>query len=149
MIIFAESPIIHFAFAMSDDNVDRTVQHQADDSLMFYRDGCPYNKASVMVVYWKEDDFQPSCADESQKVVSLFRDDFHYEVKTFAIPMENSQNHLTHAVSGFMLNYDHRGNLIVLYYSGHGDKAPNSNKPIWAAYVLNSITWIKCLTLLL
>ena len=118
---------------MGDDQSTLERQLQEDLETTFLHHGCPYSNAGVLVLYWHKDDFTPSCAEEAQKVITLFRGDFHYNTEQFEIPMENSHNQLEHAISRFKLKYDFVSNLLVVYYSGHGDRERSSGKAIWAA----------------
>lgn len=130
--------VAHLAFAMGDNDSDPSSGPENHASLIFSRQSCPYNTVGVLTLYWQQDDFQPSCQEESQKIISLFRDEFHYSVEEFAIPMEvdKCEDQLGLAISRFKCDYNSVGNLMIVYYSGHGDRDQTNDKAVWAAYVL-------------
>src|SRR5947207_2738207 len=101
----------------------------------FNTGACPYDKVAALILYWAEDDFNPSCAEEAKKVIDLFRTDFQYEVQIFPIPMSNSRNLLEQAVVNFKCVNDSESNLLIIYYSGHADPDEKRDKAVWAAYV--------------
>jgi len=99
----------------------------------FSTSASPYEKVSALVLYWAEDDFKPSCAEEAAKVVELFRNDLNYNVQTFPIPISNSWNLLLQAVVNFMCCNDGHSSLLIIYYSGHADADEKRGKAVWAA----------------
>ncbi|KAF2683537.1 hypothetical protein K458DRAFT_419131 [Lentithecium fluviatile CBS 122367] len=120
---------------MGDNGSDPAPAPKNHTGLIFSRQSCPYNAVGVLALYWHQDDFQPSCGEESQKIISLFRDEFHYNVEEFAIPMEadKCEDQLALAISRFKCAYNSIGNLMIVYYSGHGDRDRTNDKAIWAA----------------
>jgi hypothetical protein len=122
---------------MGDNESDLAPAPTNHTGVIFSRQSCPYNNVGVLSLYWQEDDFRPSCRDESQKMVSLFRDEFHYNVDEFAIPMDADKcgDELELTIARFKREYNSVGNLMIVYYSGHGDRDRTNNKAIWAAYV--------------
>lgn len=115
------------------DSLQDTLQASLEGA--FNTGACPYDKVAALVLYWAEDDFNPSCAEEAKKVVDLFRTDLQYEVQTFPIPMSNSRNLLEQAVVNFKCINDGESSLLIIYYSGHADPDEKRGKAVWAAYV--------------
>jgi len=99
----------------------------------FSTSASPYEKVSALVLYWAEDDFETSCAEEAQKVVELFQTDLNYDVQVFPIPITNSWNLLLQAVVNFMCFNDSHSSLLIIYYSGHADPDEKRGKAVWAA----------------
>jgi hypothetical protein len=93
----------------------------------------PYSKVAVLLLYWAEDDFQPSCKDEASSIRELFRTRFSYDTVTFEIPLKNSYNALEKAVVDFKWPNDSESSLMIIYYSGHGDPDEVRGKAVWAA----------------
>lgn len=116
---------------MNSDNL--LEQLQGDLSLSFPKRGFPYNRVSALILYWTEDDFQPPCEEEAREIRDLFCDDFGYETIVFTIPSQNSRNALEKAVVDFKYTYDDPSNLMIVYYSGHGDPDDQRAKAVWAA----------------
>ncbi|KAF2005157.1 hypothetical protein P154DRAFT_616410 [Amniculicola lignicola CBS 123094] len=128
---------------MADDgSVPASAPNNNNSGLIFSRQSCPYNNVGVLALYWQQDDFQPSCQKESQKIVSLFRDEFHYNVEEFPISSEadKCEDELAFAISRFKCEYNSMGNLMIVYYSGHGDRDRTNNKAIWAAQKVGGAT---------
>lgn len=95
----------------------------------------PYSQAAVLILYWDEDDFRPSCREEAQKVSHMFRVDFHYDTTVFQIPSVRPQHLLEQAVITFKCANDGDSSLLIVYYTGHGDPDESRNKAVWAACV--------------
>jgi hypothetical protein len=113
------------------DSLKNELQRTLDGAFPFT--GCPYDRVVVLILYWLEDDFRPSCAEEAQKVLDLFSKDFHYETEIFQIPSYNSQNLLEQAVVNFKCANDSDSSLLIVYYTGHGDPDEARGKAVWAA----------------
>ena len=95
--------------------------------------GFPYRKAAILILYWAEDDFQPPCEKEADEVRKLFSRKFQYDTVVFPIPSDNSRNALEKAVVDFKFANDAENNLMIIYYSGHGDPDKLRGKAVWAA----------------
>ena len=93
----------------------------------------PYSKVAVLLLYWAEEDFQPSCKDEAGSIRELFKTRFLYNTMTFEIPSKNSYNALEKAVVDFKWPNDSESSLMIIYYSGHGDPDEVRGKAVWAA----------------
>lgn len=122
--------------ASETESLRETLQNSLEGA--FNTGACPYDKVTVLVLYWAEDDFSPSCAEEAKKVVDLFRTDFQYEVQIFPIPTRNSRNLLEQAVVNFKCVNDSESSLLIIFYSGHADPDEKRGKAVWAAYVYTS-----------
>jgi len=117
------------------DSLRDQLQHRLDGAFPSSR--CPYDKVAALILYWLDDDFNPSCAKEAEKVVELFKKDFQYETQVFPIPSLNAQSALEQTVSTFKYHNEPKSylesNLLIVYYSGHGDPDIDREKAVWAA----------------
>ena len=113
------------------DDLREELQKDLDKS--FAQKCCPYKKVAVLILYWKEDDFELSCAEEARKVVDLFRNDFRYPTEILEIPSEDSQNFLEFKMAEYRFKNDTNSSLLIVYYSGHGVRDPKLEKAVWAA----------------
>ncbi|KAI9779801.1 MAG: hypothetical protein M1816_003337 [Peltula sp. TS41687] len=132
--------------ASETDSLQDTLQTSLEGA--FNTGACPYDKVAALVLYWAEDDFNPSCAEEAKKVVDLFRTDLQYEVQIFPIPMINSRNLLEQAVVNFKCINDGESSLLIIYYSGHADPDEKRGKAVWAAkqYGPPTLEWFEIQT---
>lgn len=71
----------------------------------------------VLLLRWKEDDL--NVAIELEGLAKVFQT-YNFTTETFLIPSANSQRELTKRVLNFLEHYDREGNLLVVYYGGHG-----------------------------
>ncbi|KAF8533785.1 hypothetical protein BDD12DRAFT_809888 [Trichophaea hybrida] len=113
-----------------DNELRATLQHELIGA---FPGRSKYDRASVLTLYWEEDDFEPPCKMEVGIVNELFRNDFHYETETFVIPSENSYNMLELALVDFKCRNDGLNNLLIVYYCGHGDESIDLQKAVWSA----------------
>ncbi|EXJ71729.1 uncharacterized protein A1O5_05538 [Cladophialophora psammophila CBS 110553] len=128
---------------MNTDHLKRELQ--SDLSASFPKRGFPYQKVAALVLYWTEDDFQPPCKDEAREVKDLFSTGLGYDTVVFPIPSTNSRNALEKAVVDFKYAYDLGSNLMIVYYSGHGDPDDKRGKAVWAAKAVGepTIDWFE------
>ncbi|KAJ4358750.1 uncharacterized protein N0V89_003334 [Didymosphaeria variabile] len=93
-----------------------------------------YACVHVLLLSWKDSDIK-EIADELSELGSIFREQFNYLVWPYHIPSQKPQEELQVHVSQFISRYADEENLIVVFYSGHGGRAANSEDAacIWAA----------------
>jgi hypothetical protein len=118
---------------MAKEAANLAIQLQSSLENAFPGIASPYQQVSALILYWMEDDFNPSCAKESRQVVEIFENDFYYKVEVFPIPTFNSWNLLQQAVVNFKCSNDGHSNLLIVYYSGHADSDQQRGKAVWAA----------------
>ena len=50
----------------------------------------------------------------------VFSKTYHYETEHWRIPSKSAFNALRKKLNGFLNEYDHETNLLIVYYGGHG-----------------------------
>ncbi len=91
-----------------------------------------YNAVTALMLLWEEDDLD--CIREVRQFSLLLEERFHYKVRQFLIPSDRPQTSLNRAISDFLYSYGSRGNLILIYYGGHGDPdLEGEREAVWAA----------------
>lgn len=91
-----------------------------------------YAAVSVLMLLWEDDDL--GCIEEVKQLSAIFRETFHYTVRQFLIPTERPQSSLCRVVSDFIYEFGSSGNLVLVYYGGHGDPDLNGDREaVWAA----------------
>jgi hypothetical protein len=91
-----------------------------------------YNSATVLALSWEEDDL--GVIREIRQLSTLFRELLNFEFRRFIIPSERSQAILSRAISDFVYEFGGEGNLIIIYYGGHGDPDLDGDRQsVWAA----------------
>lgn len=117
-------------------NQDSGLQKLNDDLRSSIKQG-GYSKVEALVLCWEEgeDDFKR----EAVHVENLLQDVFNFPTEIFAIPSENSQWAVLHAVTGKLCSVQGKGpSLLVLHYGGHGDADDDKHsgqekRSVWAA----------------
>ena len=93
-----------------------------------------YAAVTVLILSWKDTDLKLD--EEFQALESLFQKTFNYHVKRYEIPSERPQYQLGHHINNFLPLHGVPGNLVIVYYGGHGGPPKNgSTECEWAAYV--------------
>lgn len=91
-----------------------------------------YQHATVLALSWQEDDL--GVIQEIRQLKTLFRDVLNFDFCEYAIPSDRPQAALSVVLAEFILNFGGKGNLIVVYYGGHGDPDFDGDKQsVWAA----------------
>lgn len=91
-----------------------------------------YHAVTVLMLLWQEDDL--GCLAEAQQFFALLHSHFGYQVQMFFIPSDRSEASLGRAVTEFLFKYASCGNLVLLYYTGHGDPDLGGDRQaVWAA----------------
>ncbi|KAF2162262.1 hypothetical protein M409DRAFT_27265 [Zasmidium cellare ATCC 36951] len=83
-----------------------------------------YQKVAVLIIRWHEAVHNdPQTKDEAEELESLFRDGFHYEIRSLVLDnSKRPQVLLDAAIAQSVADYDgpYRSHLLVVYYTGHG-----------------------------
>lgn len=96
------------------------------------RRGKDYAAVSVLMLLWQDDDL--GCLAEVKQFSSLLETDFRYSVRQFLIPSDRPHASLNRAVSDFLYSNGSYGNLVLIYYAGHGDPDLEGERDaVWAA----------------
>ncbi|KAL4917859.1 hypothetical protein BDW62DRAFT_201412 [Aspergillus aurantiobrunneus] len=91
-----------------------------------------YRQATVLALSWEEDDL--GVIQEIRQLKTLFNDLLNFEFREYAIPSDRPQAALFCVLADFVLKFGEKGNLIVIYYGGHGDPDLDGDKQsVWAA----------------
>ena len=94
--------------------------------------GSYYAAVTALMLVWQDDDL--GCINEVRELSVILEQVFHYTVRQFLIPSERSQASLGRAVSDFLYDHGSCGNLVLIYYGGHGDPDLEGGKEaVWAA----------------
>jgi hypothetical protein len=90
-----------------------------------------YDRVSTLILSWIDDDL--SSADELLQLRKLFENGLNYNVVSYALPGDGSQQaRLRKEVSDFIVKFAlERRSLAVIYYSGHCNEI--KGKAQWAA----------------
>lgn len=101
----------------------------------------PYDGVHVLLLGWEheDDDLHGNKAMRLglQKLENVFQGFFNYMTySTWRIPIEASTAALNARLREFRDQYNHRGNLLIIYYAGHGATDANRNLS-WLWYVLS------------
>ena len=90
-----------------------------------------YAAINVLLLTWADSDFDNT--DEVDRLGCVFREQFQYFVWRYHIPSKNAQTQLTLRVVQFPDNFGNdEGNLILIYYGGHGGPSKGTDC-IWSA----------------
>jgi hypothetical protein len=90
-----------------------------------------YAAVNVLMLTWKDNDLE--IEDEVIRLERIFREHFNYFVWHYHIPSRDPQTQLALRVVQFINNFGgNDGNLILVYYSGHGGPAKGT-ECIWSA----------------
>ena len=70
-----------------------------------------------------DDQFCPEGVQgEIDRLDEVLRSRYRFKTETYLIPSENSQRRLHNRIHAFVSKYGNRGNLLLVYYGGHGEK---------------------------
>ena len=79
-----------------------------------------YEKVSVLMLSWADEDPQLPVSLEVQKLVNVFQDCYRYNVEQWKIPDENCHFELATKVMTFVEpRNDSNSHLKIVYYAGH------------------------------
>lgn len=92
-----------------------------------------YAAVTVLLLSWKDNDLR-LLDEELQELEDLFRNSFQYLVTRYQIPSKSPQYQLGKHMSDFLIDHGTEGNLIIVYYGGHGSPPKNGSTDCeWAA----------------
>ena len=82
----------------------------------------PYECAVLLTLIWEEPDHDVlEACDEAAELRQFFSETLNFRVDDYEIPTKDSQLAVNHRVTTFLLDHGAKGNLVVLYYAGHGN----------------------------
>ncbi|KAL8754111.1 MAG: hypothetical protein Q9199_004578 [Rusavskia elegans] len=91
-----------------------------------------YNAVTVLMLLWQDDDL--GCLAEVKQFSASLQSHFGYKVQLFFIPSIRPEASLCRAISDFLYDYGSSGNLVMLFYAGHGDPdLGGERQAVWAA----------------
>lgn len=91
-----------------------------------------YAAVTALMLSWEDDDLD--CIEEIKQLSTTLRKHFQYTIRQFMIPTQRSQASLFRAISDFLYNFGSSGNLVLIYYGGHGDPDLSGERDaVWAA----------------
>ncbi len=85
------------------------------------KDGFRYRSVHVLLLSWEEDDLDPPCAGEIQRLEEVFQKGHRFDVEEWRMPSDPR----SHRLCGDKLNasvraHEHRDVLLIVYDAGHG-----------------------------
>lgn len=83
-----------------------------------------YSKVAVLIIRWDEsiDDFNERHTKEIARLQKIFVDQYGYMCKVHSIQnFRNPQVDLNRAILNHIFEHDGPNNLLIFYYTGHGD----------------------------
>lgn len=84
-------------------------------------DSFPYKSVHVLLLSWIEDDLDPPCTEEIQRLREVFEQRYQFNVDEWRIPSDATSHTLCgDRLREFVRDYDHRDGLLIIYYAGHG-----------------------------
>ena len=91
-----------------------------------------YGTVTVLILLWQDDDL--GCLIEANQFSAFLKLHFNYQVQLFFIPSNRPETSLSRAISDFLYDHGSLGNLVLLYYTGHGDPdLEGDRQAVWAA----------------
>lgn len=94
-------------------------------------DSFPYKSVHVLLLSWEEDDLEPPCADEIEKLREVFEQRYRFNVDEWRIPSDPSSHTLCgDRLREFVRDYDHNDRLLIIYYAGHG-RLDDDRQCVW------------------
>lgn len=88
---------------------------------------------SALLLSWEENDLK-AVPGETEELADVLSQGYGASITHWKIPSEEPFLKLNSAVSNFLVRDNEAGNLIIVYYGGHGVSSPD--QCCWAAYVL-------------
>ena len=89
-----------------------------------------YYKVHALLLNWAADDLGTGV--ELQDLGRQLRSQFNFTTEFWKIPSQDSENELEKKLSRIKGELEGEGNLLIVYYGGHGKWDPR-NRSIWAA----------------
>lgn len=89
-----------------------------------------YHTVHALLLNWEFDDLGTEV--ELQALGEQLRRQFNFATEFWKIPTQESENELEKKMSQVKAGLEGEGNLLIVYYGGHGQWNPR-NRSIWAA----------------
>ncbi|KAI9663726.1 MAG: hypothetical protein M1821_007216 [Bathelium mastoideum] len=89
-----------------------------------------YNDVSVLLLRWEDDNL--GTQTELNDLRDIFQGVYRYNVEQYLIPSNDPTLHLEDRLNDFRRAYGAEGNLLILYYGGHGSSEKNTRRSIWS-----------------
>lgn len=83
-----------------------------------YRRKSLYTHVAVLVLYWEDGDLDVH--DEVNELVDIFKKHFNYSVKEGRLKGPYAKTYINALVANFVHENNGQGNLMIIYYAGHG-----------------------------
>ncbi|KAL1656408.1 hypothetical protein SLS61_000871 [Didymella pomorum] len=108
----------------AEDKEQRARDMQAwwEDSITKHmRKSTGYLEVAVLLINWAPELDELKTKSEVEELQSLFRDRFRYNVEAVELNVKRKPQHqLQSSIAQFTQKFDGPGNLLIVYYSGHG-----------------------------
>ena len=88
-----------------------------------YKASSLYESAAVLLLSWNEDQDDMDVKGEVDKLATVFRDIFFYDVQNVTLKADTgrtAQSQVNKIVADFVHDEDRQKKLLIVYYAGHG-----------------------------
>ncbi|KAF2129890.1 hypothetical protein P153DRAFT_366394 [Dothidotthia symphoricarpi CBS 119687] len=86
-----------------------------------------YSKVSVLLIKWTFDLDELQTEKEVEELDDVFRNVYHFDTETVELNVKSKPQHqLNRHISEFIENHDGPHNLLIVYYTGHGQYREDS-----------------------
>ena len=75
-----------------------------------------YTEVHVLLLSWEDDNL--GVITEVLELQDVFRQVYSYEVEEWRIPSAHSYKALRKQITGFLNEFEHKDNLLIVYYGG-------------------------------
>lgn len=97
----------------------------------FPRSTALYNRSHILLLSWKDDDL--GTLSEIEEMEALFQDVYHFTSERYEIPTARSDGLLEEVLVRTRNNHADEGDLLIVYYGGHGMLDEQGNC-LWKAW---------------
>ncbi|KAL8723578.1 MAG: hypothetical protein Q9181_007252 [Wetmoreana brouardii] len=97
-----------------------------------------YQNVFVLLLSWENDEL--GVILELQELDDVLSQTYHFQTEQWKIPDLNSHNALAFRLVEFLKNHTANGNLLLIYYGGHGHMN-DDRQCIWSWYVASPLQW--------
>jgi hypothetical protein len=114
---------------------------KAAASIFPNRGRCRYNDVQVLLLRWQHDTM--GVEYELDDLAKIFKNAYGFNTETWLIP--TTQPHLALMGKAFKMvqDFGKKGNLLIVYYAGHGGMN-SSRQPLWTWSALLSTNTRPC-----
>jgi hypothetical protein len=86
----------------------------------------PHKEAWVLMISWADELDNMKTTDEVTRLSNVFSEKFNYGVVAGSIQNNRSlpRHQVQRDLAKFVCDHDAPGNLLIIYYAGHGSKGP-------------------------